>query len=179
MGKKDLITRFFDPTEHVTKREKNFLEGFGSIIISGCILTLFYIGIVFIYNIITDTISYTINLIISNFFWIKVYSYIIFFINTFNSSIRLYEFFKQGFQNEFNSPFTLIKGELKVFLINYIAFFMLPILAVVYLVAILILLFLFFLILAILSDQLSIIDSFTIDSYFNFLENSWDFVFKQ
>ena len=56
---------------------------------------------------------------------------------------------------------------------------MLPILAVVYLVAILILLFLFFLILAILSDQLSIIDSFTIDSYFNFLENSWDFVFKQ
>lgn len=179
MGKKDLITRFFDPTEHVTKREKNFLEGFGSIIIGGCILTLFYIGIVFIYNIITDTISYTINLIISNFFWIKVYSYTIFFINTFNTSIRLYLFFKHGFKTEYNSSFALIKGELKVFLINYVAFFMLPILAIVYLVIILILLFLFFHILAILSDHLSIIDSFTIDSYHNFIENSWDFVFKQ
>ncbi|MFL2827815.1 MAG: hypothetical protein ACJZ8X_00120 [Candidatus Puniceispirillales bacterium] len=179
MGKKDLFTRFFDPTEHVTKREKDFLEGFGSIIIGGCILALFYMGTVFIYNIITDTISYTINFIISNFFWIKIYSYTIFFINTLNSSIRSYEFFKHGFKNEYNSPFALIKGELKIFLINYIAFFMLPIIAIMYIVAILILLFLFFLIFAILSDQLSIIDSFTIDSYFNFLNKSWDFVFKQ
>ena len=179
MGKKDIINRYLLPTEHITNREKGFIEGLGSLVIGGSILTLLYIGIVFIYNGITDAISYTIGLITENFFWIKVYSYTIFFITTVKSSIRSYEYFKKGFKNEYSSQFELIKSELKVFFINYIALFMLPILGFFQIIALLILLKILLFILAVLSDHFSIIDSFTIDSYFNFLSTSWDFVFKQ
>ena len=175
MAKKDIFTRYFDISENITKREKTALYGIGSFFIACGIIACIIIGLTFIFNFVSDIISFVKIFIVENIFFIKLYSCIILLLSTIVSTKRALKLINSSFNHQ-NSILITIRSEIEIFVYNYIAFFLLPILFLISIILISIFIFLIFLLLAIISDLFSIIDSFTVENYLNFLERTWEFL---
>ena len=127
------------------------------------------IGFIYISDFLTDAFSFTKNLITENIVYINIYSFII-LLWTLIFTIRNFNSLKTSLINESSNliivTYNFCKFLVKLYLVN----FFLPMLFLFKIIWFCIILFFGFLVLAIGSEKFGIIENFTVETYFKFLD---------